>query len=74
MLPRASACVTSAYSGMPTSLSVPVVAPDAEVGAEAALRAAPEVVGEPDRRDRRDGRHREPDQPRRRAAAGARGS
>ncbi len=48
-----------AHSGIPTSFSVPVVAPGAEVGAEAALRPAPEVVGQPDRRD---GRHRRDEQ------------
>ncbi len=31
------------------------------MGPEAPLRPAPEIVGEPDRCDRRDGRHREPD-------------
>ena len=34
---------------MPTSLSTPVVAAGAQVRAEAALRPAPEVVGEPER-------------------------
>ena len=32
-----------------------------QMRAEPALRAAPEVVGEPDRRHRRNGRHRQPD-------------
>ena len=40
-------------SGMPTSLRTPVVAPAPRWRAEAALGAAPEVVGEPDRGDRR---------------------
>ena len=50
-----------AHSGIPTSFSVPVVAPGAEMGPKAALGAAPEVVGEPDRGDGRDRGHDEAD-------------
>ena len=46
---------------MPSSFSVPVVAPALEVSAEAALGAAPEIVGEADGRHRCDGRHGEAD-------------